>query len=106
MISRRSSCRRPPIAARPPATAPCTRPKSHSRRWSGREMSGNFDNNQLVAAFEQVPRLLAADANLIRRGRFFDARFQVGIGAVPFDVIVAAGKITSLERGPFLMRPW
>jgi hypothetical protein len=53
-----------------------------------------------------VPRLLAADANLVRRGAFFDARFQVGIGAIPFDVIVAAGSIMSLERGPFLMRPW
>jgi hypothetical protein len=69
-------------------------------------MSGGFDDSRLAAAFEQVPRLLAADASLVRRGRFLDARFQIGIGAIPFDVIVAAGGITSLERGPFLMRPW
>jgi hypothetical protein len=69
-------------------------------------MSGNFDDSKLADRFEQVPRLLAEDASLIRRGRFLDARFQVGIGAIPFDVIVAAGKITTLERGPFLMRPW
>jgi hypothetical protein len=69
-------------------------------------MPSAFDNERLAAAFEQVPRLLDADANLVRRGAFFDARFQVGIGAIPFDVIVTAGSITSLERGPFLMRPW
>jgi hypothetical protein len=69
-------------------------------------MSGGFDDSRLAAAFEQVPRLLAEDANLMRRGAFLDARFQVGIGAIPFDVIVAAGRITALERGPFLMRPW
>jgi hypothetical protein len=69
-------------------------------------MSDGFDDSRLAAAFEQVPRLLAEDANLVRRGAFFDARFQVGIGAIPFDVIVAAGRITTLERGPFLMRPW
>jgi len=70
------------------------------------DMPGDFDNDRLAAAFEQVPRLLDGDPGLIRRGAFFDARFQVGIGAIPFDVIVAAGKIISLERGPFVMRSW
>ena len=69
-------------------------------------MPENFDDSQLATLFEQVPRLLAEDTNLIRRGAFLDARFQVGIGAIPFDVIVAVGRITMLERGPFLMRPW
>ena len=69
-------------------------------------MAENFDDNRLATAFEQVPRLLAEDADLIRRGKFLDARFQVGIGTIPFDVIIAAGRITTLDRGPFLMRPW
>jgi hypothetical protein len=69
-------------------------------------MPGDFDNDRLAAAFEQVPRLLADDANLVRRGVFFRAQFQVGVGAIPFDVVVAAGKVTSLERGPFVMRSW
>jgi hypothetical protein len=69
-------------------------------------MPGDFDDDRLAAAFEQVPRLLDGDPGLIRRGAFFDARFQVGIGAIPFDVIVTAGKIISLERGPFVMRSW
>jgi hypothetical protein len=69
-------------------------------------MPESLDDSRLAAMFEQVPRILAEDANLIWRGRFLDARFQVGVGAIPFDVIVAAGRITALERGPFLMRPW
>ena len=69
-------------------------------------MPGDFDDDKLAAAFEQVPWLLADDANLVRRGTFFDAQFQVGIGAIPFDVVVAAGKVASLERGPFVMRSW
>jgi hypothetical protein len=64
------------------------------------------DAASLATAFEQLPKLLAADPDLVRRGAFFDARFQVGIGAIPFDIKVEAGSITGFERGPFLMRPW
>ena len=69
-------------------------------------MPAEFDDGRLAAMFEETPRLLAADAALLRRGAYFDARFQIGIGAVPFDVIVTAGNITKLERGPFVMRSW
>jgi hypothetical protein len=69
-------------------------------------MPEEFDNQRLATAFERLPRLLADDPNLIRRGAFFDAQFQVGIGAIPFDVVVAAGEIAALERGPFVMRSW
>ena len=64
------------------------------------------DGERLAAVFERLPRLLESDADLIRRGGLFDARFQVGIGDVPFDVAVAAGRIVSFERGPFVMRGW
>ncbi|MCC6780070.1 MAG: hypothetical protein IT537_26125 [Hyphomicrobiales bacterium] len=60
----------------------------------------------MAAIFAQVPQLLAADADLVRRGAFLRARFQVGIGAIPFDVEIVKGGIASFERGPFLMRPW
>jgi len=69
-------------------------------------MPDEFDSGRLAAMFEETPRLLAADASLLRRGRFLDERFQVGIGDVPFDLTMAAGQIVALERGPFLMRPW
>jgi hypothetical protein len=69
-------------------------------------MPGDFDNEGLTAAFEQLPRLLDSDPDLIRRGALFDARFEVGIGAIPFDVTVAAGRIAALVRGPFVMSSW
>ncbi len=61
---------------------------------------------QLAAMFEQLPRLAAADGDLARRGALLDARFQVGIGSVPFDVTVAGGRVVAVERGPLMMRPW
>jgi hypothetical protein len=69
-------------------------------------MAGAFDEERLATVFAELPRLAAGDPDLIRRGAFFDARFQVGIGAIQFDVVIGAGRITSLERGPFVMRPW
>ena len=66
----------------------------------------NFDVKTLATAFERVPTLIENYPELIGRGAFFDARFQVGIGEIPFDVDVRSGRIHSLSRGPFLMRPW
>ena len=64
------------------------------------------DITSLTETFEQVPHQLERDADLIRRGAFFDARFQVKIGDIPYDIIVAAGRIVLFERGPFVMRSW
>lgn len=69
-------------------------------------MPRHFDSGRLADAFEHLPGLLDDDPNLVRRGTFLEARFQVGIGEVPFDVTIAAGRIVSLERGPFIMRSW
>jgi hypothetical protein len=62
--------------------------------------------SELADDFARLPALLADDADLIRRGAFFDARFQVHIGAIPFDVVMMAGRIAGFERGPFVMRTW
>ena len=69
-------------------------------------MNAQLDKNDLIASFERLPRLLESDADLIRRGAFFDARFLVQIGDVPFDLTVAAGQIVSFKRGPFVMPAW
>jgi hypothetical protein len=77
-----------------------------SHRQQVPDTPSRFDEAKLAAAFEQLPALLDDDPNLIRRGAFFDARFAVGIGTIPFDLIVTAGRVSFLERGPFVMRPW
>src|ERR1019366_7770361 len=64
------------------------------------------DAATLALSFEQVRQLLEGDADLTRRGAFFDAHFQVGVGSIPFDVKVESGRIVFLERGPFVMRSW
>jgi hypothetical protein len=65
-----------------------------------------FDADRLAARFERLPQLLEADPDLVSRGAFLDTRFQVGIGKIPLDIVVAAGRVTAFERGPFVMRTW
>ena len=57
-----------------------------------------------MAQIEQLPRLVNEDADLVRRGAWVDLQFQVGLGAVPYYVTVAGGRIAAFERGPILMR--
>ena len=58
----------------------------------------------LIAQFEQLPRLVNDDADLVRRGAWVDLQFLVGLGSVPYHLTVAGGRITGLDRGPILMR--
>ena len=60
----------------------------------------------LVAAFEQLPDLVAHDQNLLRRGAYLTVEFMVEIGTVPFYLSIAGGRLVTLERGPELMRTW
>lgn len=69
-------------------------------------MGGDAEESRLAKLFEQIPALLAADPDLRRRGSWFDARFQIGVGSISFDLNVQGGSIASLERGPLLMRSW
>jgi hypothetical protein len=68
-------------------------------------VSADDEHAPLMAQFEQLPRLVNDDADLVRRGAWVDLQFQVGLGAVPFHLTVAGGRITGLDRGPILMRP-
>ena len=66
----------------------------------------DIDSEALAQAFAHLPTLLDRDANLLRRGAFFDARFHVGIDEIQFDVKIERGRINSLDRGPFIQRSW
>lgn len=69
-------------------------------------MSDRADQEQIARLFEQLPSLVDRDADLVRRGRFLTCDFELGIGALPLLVSVVRGEITSVDRGPFLLRPW
>lgn len=56
---------------------------------------------------EQLPQRVNANERLISRGRFVDTTFLVEIGDTPYLIVVSAGRITGVKRGPFdLMPSW
>jgi hypothetical protein len=59
-----------------------------------------------MAAIEQLPDRVNADAPLVRRGRFLATRFLLEVGATQWLIGVQDGKIVSVERGPFVMPSW
>lgn len=60
----------------------------------------------LLRRFERVPDLVNGDPWLLHRGRFLSIDLLVGIGAVPYCVTIARGRIAACDRGPLLMRSW
>jgi hypothetical protein len=55
---------------------------------------------------ERLPALVDADPGLVRRGRFLSATFLVEVGETAWLVTVHEGRVTRVERGPFLLRAW
>jgi len=54
--------------------------------------------------FASLPRLLATDADLQRRGRWLTVDCRIDVGAEPFFLAIRDGALASLDRGPRLMR--
>jgi hypothetical protein len=54
--------------------------------------------------FARLPALLAADADLKRRGRWLDTDCRIDIGNEPFFLALRDGALATFERGPKLMR--
>ncbi|WP_421999123.1 hypothetical protein [Reyranella sp.] len=54
--------------------------------------------------FAALPGLLAADADLRRRGRWVETDCRVDIGDEPFWLSFGGGALKGFERGPRLMR--
>ncbi len=55
---------------------------------------------------ERLPELVNQDAVLVRRGRHVELDILIEVGAVPYHVSIAGGRIARLDRGPLLMRSW
>ncbi len=58
----------------------------------------------LADRFAAVPGLLAADTDLLRRGRWLNVECRIDIGSEPFFLSFRDGALTGFERGPRLMR--
>ena len=66
----------------------------------------NDRDSRVLAAFQQLPELMAYDQNLRCRGTYLTVEFMVEIGTVLFYLSIAGGRLVAFERGPELMRPW
>ena len=49
--------------------------------------------------FDRLPQLLAADADLLRRGRWLTVDCRVDIGNEPFFLSIRDGALSAFERG-------
>ncbi len=54
--------------------------------------------------FARLPALLAADEDLLRRGRWLTVDCRVDIGSEPFFLTIRDGALAAVDRGPRLMR--
>jgi hypothetical protein len=54
--------------------------------------------------FAALPRLLAADQDLLRRGRWLTVDCRIDVGSEPFFLSIRDGALAALERGVRLMR--
>lgn len=60
--------------------------------------------DRVIASFEALPQLVAADADLLRRGHFLTCDMEIGVGRMPLAVTIVSGRVMSVARGPFLLR--
>ena len=51
---------------------------------------------------ESIPDLVNADANLVRRGRYLNTTFMLGVGEQGYLVRIVEGRIVSVTPGPFV----
>jgi hypothetical protein len=55
---------------------------------------------------EKLPELVNRDVVLVRRGRWLSDTFMVEVGDDQYLIHVRAGRIDTVEKGPFVMRSW
>ena len=60
----------------------------------------------MARVFERLSEWVNADAALVRRGRYLSTTFLIEVGEVAWLVTVHEGRVSRVERGPFLMRDW
>lgn len=61
-------------------------------------MTAVAEQAKLNVLFEQLPELVSADSDLVRRGALCNAALEVGIGEALFYLRIAAGRVAVLER--------
>ena len=60
----------------------------------------------MLPMLEGLAERINADANLVRRGRYFTADFLIGVGDTDWLVEIEEGSVRAATPGPHMMRPW
>ena len=60
----------------------------------------------MARVFERLSEWVNGDAALVRRGRYLSTTFLIEMGEVAWLITVHEGRVSRVERGPFLMRDW
>ena len=60
----------------------------------------------VFAKIERIAELVNRDPALMRWGRHMNETFMVEVGNTQYLLTVRAGRIESVEKGPFVMRSW
>lgn len=55
---------------------------------------------------EQIPTLVSADADLLRRAKWFDCRWMIKVGHQEFHLAQRSGHLSAVQRGPLFMAQW
>lgn len=63
-------------------------------------------SSEIEPAVVRLPELVNADAGLVRRGERLTTTFLLAVDDREYLVHVVGGRVTAVERGPFLMRSW
>ena len=69
-------------------------------------MIGAVSDDPVHARIMSIAELVNGDAGLVRRGHHCSTTFLLEAGETSYLVRVLEGRVASIERGPFLMRPW
>jgi len=59
-----------------------------------------------MEAIERLPELVNRDPAIVRWGRHMNETFMLEVGEQQYLVTVHQGLISSIEKGPFVMRRW
>jgi hypothetical protein len=51
---------------------------------------------------DSIAKLVNADTNLVRRGRFVDTTFMIAIDDADYLIRVQDGRVTKITKGPFI----
>jgi hypothetical protein len=55
---------------------------------------------------ETLAARVNGDSALVRRGRFVNTVFLLEVGDTPWLIAITAGRVASVNKGPFVMASW